>query len=95
MTVKTDLCVIGGHVTQARATTYVDDREVLTVNAALGTGELSSPTPWMTMPDVPDPEDCPERIMPKRFDNSIFNHVETRIALGRRSLFSATTYREG
>jgi acyl-CoA thioesterase-2 len=83
VTVKTDLCVVGGHVTQARATTYVDDREVLTVNAALGTGELSSPTPWMTMPDVPDPEDCPERIMPKRFDNSIFNHVETRIALGR------------
>ncbi len=83
VTVKTDLRVVGGHVTQARATTFVDEREVLTVNAALGTGELSAPGPWVTMPDVNEPEKCPQRIMPKRFDNSIFNHVETRIALGR------------
>jgi len=83
VTVKTDLRVVGGHVTQARATTYFEDREILTVNAALGTGELTAPTPWVTMADVPDPEDCPPRSMPKRFDNSIFNHVENRIAIGR------------
>jgi len=83
VTVKTDLCVVGGNVTQARSTTYFEEREVLTVNAALGRGELSSPVPWVTMADVPDPEDCPPRIMPKRFDSSIFNHVETRIAIGR------------
>jgi acyl-CoA thioesterase len=83
VTVKTDLCVVGGHVTQARATTWCEGREVLTVNAALGTGELSALTPWVTMSEVPAPEDCPPRIMPKRFDNSIFNHVETRFALGR------------
>jgi len=83
VTVKTDLAVVGGRVTQARATTWCEGREVLTVNAALGRGELSAPTPWVTMAEVPAPEDCPPRIMPKRFDNSIFNHVETRIALGR------------
>jgi acyl-CoA thioesterase len=83
VTVKTNLAVVGGHVTQARATTWCEGREVLTVNAALGTGELTAPTPWATMAEVPPPEDCPPRIMPKRFDNSIFNHVETRIALGR------------
>ncbi len=81
--VKVDLVVAGNRVTQGRATTFVNDREILTVNAALGTGELSSPTPWLTMPDVVAPEDCPARVMPHRFDNSIFNHVETRVAIGR------------
>jgi acyl-CoA thioesterase len=83
VTVTTDLCIVGGNVTQARSSTRFEGREVLTVNAALGTGELTAPGPWVTMPDVPKPEDCPARIMPKHFDNSIFNHVETRVALGR------------
>ena len=81
--VKVDLVVVGNRVTQGRATTYVDDREILTVNSALGTGELTSPSPWLTMPDVAAPDDCPIRIMPRRFDNSIFNHLETRVAMGR------------
>jgi acyl-CoA thioesterase-2 len=81
--VVVNLAVKGRRVTQGRATASVEGREVLTVNAALGTGELTSPTPWLTMPDVPAPEDCRERLMPRRFDNSIFSHVETRIALGR------------
>jgi len=83
MTVTTDLAVVGGHVTQARAVATCEGREILTVNAALGTGELSSPTPWVTMPDVPSPDECPVRVMPTRFDTSIFNYVETRIAIGR------------
>ena len=82
--VVTDLAVVGGHVTQARATTYVETREILTVNAALGTSQLDAPTPWVTMPEVRAPEDCAPRVMPRRFDNSIFDHVETRVAIGRR-----------
>jgi len=83
VTVRTDLAVVGGHVTQARATTYAEDREILTVNGAFGTGELSADSPWVTMADVKSPEECPERIMPERFNRSIFNHLEARIALGR------------
>lgn len=83
VSIKVDLAVVGHRVTQARATTCVDEREILTVNAALGTGELNSPVPWVTMPDVPAPEDCPPRVIARRLDNSIFNHVETRIAIGR------------
>jgi acyl-CoA thioesterase II len=83
VTVKTDLAVVGGHVTQARATTYAEDREILTVNGAFGTGELTAEAPWVTMPEVRLPEECPERIMPERFSRSIFNHLEARIALGR------------
>ena len=82
--VKTNLVIAGGHVTQARATAFVEDREVLTVNAALGTGTLSADTPWLNMIEVSPPEESRPRIMPERFDNSIFDHVETRIALGRR-----------
>ncbi len=83
VTVTTDLAVIGGHVTQARATTYADDREILTVNGAFGTGELEAATPWVTMPDVRPPLACPERVMPERFNRSIFHHLDARIALGR------------
>lgn len=83
VTVVTDLVVTGGHVTQARATTFAEGREILTVNAALGTGDLTSTVPWVEMVDVPSPEDCPPRVLPRRFDTSIFNHVETRLALGR------------
>ena len=83
VTVKTDLAVVGGRVTQARATAFTHGREILTVNAALGTGELTAPTPWVTMPEVKAPEECPIRVMPERFNRSIFNHLETRIALGR------------
>ena len=83
VTVKTDLAVIGGHVTQARATTYAEDREILTVNSAFGTGELAAPTPWVTMPEVKPPLECAERVMPERFNRSIFNHLDARIALGR------------
>jgi len=83
MTVSTDLAIVGGHVTQARAVATCEGREILTVNAALGTGEISSATPWVTMPDVPSPDDCPVRVMPTQFDTSIFNYVETRIAIGQ------------
>jgi acyl-CoA thioesterase-2 len=83
VTVTTDLAVVGGHVTQARATTFADDREILTVNGAFGTGELTAQTSWITMPDVRPPDECPERVMPERLNRSIFNHLDTRMALGR------------
>jgi acyl-CoA thioesterase len=83
VTVKTDLAVVGGHVTQARATTFAEDREILTVNGAFGTGDLTAPTPWVTMPTVKSPKECRERIMPERFSRSIFHHLDARIALGR------------
>ncbi len=81
--VTTDLAVVGGHVTQARATATVDDVAVVTVNAALGTGSLTAP-PWTDRPTVPAPLDCPRRDLPSWYQNSIFEHVETRVALGRR-----------
>jgi acyl-CoA thioesterase len=81
--VFTDLAVVGGNVTQARATAKIGDKEILTVNAALGRGSLSSPTPWSQMPDVPPPDACPPRIIPRELGESIFAHIDTRVALGR------------
>lgn len=81
--ITTELPAVGGRVTQARATTWVDDREILTVHGAFGVGELTAPEPWVTMPSVPAPLECPPRIMPKRFDESVFSHVESRLAMGR------------
>jgi acyl-CoA thioesterase len=81
--VVVDIAAVGNRVTQARATTWVDDREILTVNSALGSGGISSPTPWVTMPVVPEPESCKKRELPAHFQNSIFNYVDTRMAIGR------------
>ncbi len=51
----------GRSVTQARATGHVGDREILTVNAALGERDVASKGAWESMPDVPPPEDCEQR----------------------------------
>ncbi len=74
---------VGGHITQARALCRDGSRDVLTVNASLGSNTLSVGGIWETMPTVPRPEDCPERRLPAEVRNSIFEHVETRVAKGR------------
>jgi acyl-CoA thioesterase len=73
----------GRHVTQGRAVASVDGREILTVNAALGTGELELDEVWVTAPSVPPPLECPPRVLPKLFRNSILDSVEVRVAKGR------------
>jgi len=84
VTVTSTLAVTGHHVTQARAVATIDDREILTVNAALGHGELTSSEPWVEMPQVAPPEECPRRRMPRELGESIFEHIDTRVAIGRR-----------
>ena len=81
--VSTELAAVGGHVTQAHAVATVDDVAVVTINAALGTGTLTAPA-WTTQATVASPLDCPPRNLPSWYQNSIFDHVETRLALGRR-----------
>ncbi len=81
--IDVDLAAVGHRVTQARASARVDGREVLTVNAALGRGELEAPEPWTTMPDVPTPEASPPRVLIRRVGPSIFDYLETRVAIGR------------
>jgi acyl-CoA thioesterase len=79
------LAVVGGHVTQGRAVGRVDDREILTVNAALGqAADLDLGDVWVEPPVVPAPEDCPPRTLPKMFTNTILDSIDVRIAKGTR-----------
>ncbi len=74
--------VAGKHTTQARAIGHVLDREILTVNAALGTRPLDVEGQWATMPDVPAPETC----SPPEFENvegTIHSRVDLRVGYGR------------
>ncbi|HEY2214049.1 MAG TPA: acyl-CoA thioesterase, partial [Acidimicrobiales bacterium] len=45
---EVNLAVEGGHITQGRAIGRVDNREILTVNAALGRDELKVSGVWET-----------------------------------------------
>jgi acyl-CoA thioesterase-2 len=76
--------VSGHQVTQARVVGHVADREVLTVNAALGSRPMEAEGTWAVMPDVPRPEECDPRElrMPTNGD-SLPDRVDVRLASGR------------
>lgn len=75
--------VAGKYSTQARAVGHVGDKEILTVNAALGTRPLEVEGQWQTPPDVPKPADCPPMPAWPGSDKSIHSRVELRVAKGR------------
>lgn len=78
------LAAVGGHVTQGRAVARsAEGKEILTVNAALGTGHLEVDGQWVSCPSVPPPEDCPTRQLPAFFAGSIQDHVDVRVARGQ------------
>ena len=73
----------GKHVTQARVVGHVGDREILTVNAALGARPQEIAAQWAQMPDVPPPSEC--KPMP-HFDDAtddLHHQFDMRVAKGR------------
>jgi acyl-CoA thioesterase II len=76
------LSQVGGHVTQARAIGRVDGEEIISVNGAFGSDDSQGTGVWVSPPEVPAPESCPERRLPSMMDESIFDRIETRIAIG-------------
>lgn len=50
--------VAGNHVSQARVSGHVGEREIFTVNAALGQREELLSSQFAAMPEVPGPADC-------------------------------------
>jgi acyl-CoA thioesterase-2 len=81
--VDVTLAVVGHQMTQARAVCHVGNREILTVNAALGTRPLDKTGQWETMPDVPTPDECRRRTHRLPVDGTINERMEQRLVKGR------------
>lgn len=79
------LAVSGHQMTQARAVCHVGNREILTVNAALGDRPMDVAGQFEQMPDVPPPDQCPERPFRGAKDGTINDKLEQRLAKGRQN----------
>jgi acyl-CoA thioesterase len=77
------IAVAGHQTTQARAVARVGDREILTVNAALGARDVPWSGQWVAMPEVPRPDECPPRNHVATVDDSVAKRLEMRLAAGR------------
>lgn len=76
--------VHGNNVTQARAIAHVNDREIITVNAALGERDKPEAGHWAIFPeDVPAPADSPLMENHGDWPHSIHDCVELRVARGK------------
>jgi acyl-CoA thioesterase II len=81
MDIDVTIAVEGKQVTQARAVGHVGDREILTVNAALGQRDLDVAGQWAEMPgDIPGPDDCPQRMSRMPGADSIMDRIDVRLA---------------
>ena len=83
MDIDVILAVQGHQITQARAVCHVGNREILTVNAALGERDIPNAGQWERMPDVPPPTECEPREHRMPSDGSINDRLEQRMAKGR------------
>lgn len=85
MDVDITIAVEGHQITQARAVGHVGNREILTVNAALGTREIEQRGQWETMPDVPPPDRCSPRPHRMPVEGTINERLEQRLVKGRET----------
>ena len=77
------VAVSGHQITQARATGHVAEREIFTVNAALGSRAYEADGQWESMPAVPLPDDLPRRSHPFGDDgDTIIGRLDQRLAKG-------------
>jgi acyl-CoA thioesterase-2 len=83
MDIDVTIAVAGHQVTQARAVSHVGDREILTVNAALGHRDIDVVGQWSTMPDVPPPDECGPRMPRFPGTDSIMDRIDVRLASAR------------
>ncbi len=83
MDVDVKVPMAGKNITQARVRAHINEREIFTVNAAVGARDSEHSHQWLTMPDVPPPADCPR--MPRFDENNVDLHhyVDMRVAQGR------------
>jgi acyl-CoA thioesterase len=83
MDIDVTLAVVGHQITQARAVCRVGDREILTVNAAVGERPFEHAHSFVTMPDVPPPSALVQREHRGDVSNTIHEKMEERFVIGR------------
>jgi acyl-CoA thioesterase-2 len=83
MDVDVTIAVDGHQITQARAVCHVGNREILTVNAALGHRPIDQRGQWVEMPDVPGPDQCFDRPHRMPVEGTVHGRMEQRLARGR------------
>ena len=80
MDIDVTIATNGHRITQARATGHVGDREIVTVNAALGSRPSDETGTWPTFPAVPPPGECRPREHRFANDASLFGRIDFRAA---------------
>lgn len=84
MDLDVTVAVSGHQITQARAVGHVADREVLTVNAALGQRPMDIEGVWAEMPEAPSPAECIQREMRLPTTGEwLHDRLDTRLARAR------------
>ncbi len=73
----------GNSITQARVVGHVGEREILTVNAALGERTFDHNGQFVEMPTVPHPDTLPQREHMNVLTGSFHDYLEERFAKGR------------
>lgn len=84
MDLDVTVSVAGRQTSQARVVGHVADREILTVNAALGSRSVTYDGTWAEMPVVPGPDECEPRV--ERLEGGgdwLHSRVEVRMAAAR------------
>lgn len=77
------IAVEGHTITQARAVCHVADREILTVNAALGDRDFEASGQWESMPSgLPAPISLPKRPTPPENAGTITAQLDQRLVKG-------------
>ncbi len=83
MDIDVVIAVEGRQITQARAVGHVGNREILTVNAALGERSGMPAGQFELMPDVPSPGECVDRPHRTPAEGTINEHLEQRVVKAR------------
>ena len=79
----------GKYTTQARVIAHVGDKEILTVNAALGERPAGPGQQWAQMPDAAPPESCQESERWRSDVHDLHSQIEVRIAHGAHNRASS------
>lgn len=75
--------VQGKYNSQARVIGHVGDQEIFTVNAALGARPSTVSHQWVSMPDMPPPEDCERSVLWGDQEDNLNGRLDVRMAKGR------------